>query len=199
MPSSRSAAVAAHGTPLRRPGAEPRAPPRCLFEPPAPEAPPAPADAIARFRVARAHGRDGRPFPGDAVARDDRGRRHRHQRQDLDRAAAGAGVDAARTRRGSIGTLGAGLYGASCRRRSPRRLVLQCMRLLAQLRDEGAQAVAMEVSLARARPGSRRWRAFRCRRVHQPHPRPPRLPRRHGERTARPRRACSRGRSCARR
>ena len=49
-------------------------------------------------------------------------------------------------RNGSIGTLGAGLYGAVVPTGFTTPLVLQLHALLAQLRDAGAQAVAMEVS-----------------------------------------------------
>ena len=48
--------------------------------------------------------------------------------------------------RGTIGTLGAGLYGAACATGFTTPLVLQLHALLAQLRDAGAQALAMEVS-----------------------------------------------------
>uniref|UniRef100_UPI0020403D99 Mur ligase family protein n=1 Tax=Enterobacter hormaechei TaxID=158836 RepID=UPI0020403D99 len=47
---------------------------------------------------------------------------------------------------GSIGTLGAGLYGAVEPTGFTTPLVLQMHALLAQLRDAGARAVAMEVS-----------------------------------------------------
>ncbi|HRO27067.1 MAG TPA: UDP-N-acetylmuramoyl-L-alanyl-D-glutamate--2,6-diaminopimelate ligase, partial [Luteimonas sp.] len=50
------------------------------------------------------------------------------------------------TRTGTIGTLGAGLHGAERATGFTTPLVLQTHALLAQLRDEGAQAVAMEVS-----------------------------------------------------
>ncbi len=49
-------------------------------------------------------------------------------------------------RAGTIGTLGAGLYGQARATGFTTPLVLQTHALLAQLRDEGAQAVAMEVS-----------------------------------------------------
>ena len=52
----------------------------------------------------------------------------------------------ARHARGSIGTLGAGLYGEVVPTGFTTPLVLQLHALLAQLRDAGAQAVAMEVS-----------------------------------------------------
>lgn len=47
---------------------------------------------------------------------------------------------------GTIGTLGAGLYGEAVATGFTTPLVLQMHALLAQLRDEGARAVAMEVS-----------------------------------------------------
>ena len=50
------------------------------------------------------------------------------------------------TRAGTIGTLGAGLYGQARATGFTTPLVLQTHALLAQLHDEGAQAVAMEVS-----------------------------------------------------
>ncbi|MGY1410145.1 MULTISPECIES: UDP-N-acetylmuramoyl-L-alanyl-D-glutamate--2,6-diaminopimelate ligase [unclassified Luteimonas] len=50
------------------------------------------------------------------------------------------------TRTGTIGTLGAGLYGQARPTGFTTPLVLQTHALLAQLHDEGAQAVAMEVS-----------------------------------------------------
>ncbi|HST44522.1 MAG TPA: UDP-N-acetylmuramoyl-L-alanyl-D-glutamate--2,6-diaminopimelate ligase [Luteimonas sp.] len=49
-------------------------------------------------------------------------------------------------RAGTIGTLGAGLYGAAVPNGFTTPLVLQLHALLAQLRDAGAQAVALEVS-----------------------------------------------------
>ena len=49
-------------------------------------------------------------------------------------------------RSGSIGTLGAGLYGAGRADRLHHAAGAAAARLLAQLRDAGAQAVAMEVS-----------------------------------------------------
>ena len=145
-----------------------------------------------------AHGRDRRPLPAN-LARDARGRRHRHQqRQDLHRAIAGAGVDAAGPARGTIGTLGAGLYGATAPTGFTTPLVLQvraARRPARRRRGRGGDGG----ELARARPGPRRPRALRGRRVHQPHPRPSRLPRRHGRLCRGEGRSCSRGRACARR
>ncbi|MBB3345461.1 UDP-N-acetylmuramoyl-L-alanyl-D-glutamate--2,6-diaminopimelate ligase [Luteimonas sp. RC10] len=55
-------------------------------------------------------------------------------------------LEASGTRAGTIGTLGAGLHGAVAPTGFTTPLVLQTHALLAQLRDDGAQAVAMEVS-----------------------------------------------------
>ncbi len=59
----------------------------------------------------------------------------------------------------------------------------------------GGAAVAMEVSSPRPRPAPGRRDPLPRRRVHQPEPRPPRLPRHHRAATSRPRRCCS-SRSC---
>src|SRR3546814_5670374 len=50
------------------------------------------------------------------------------------------------TRSGTVGTLGAGLYGETVATGFTTPLVLQMHALLAQLREAGAQSVAMEVS-----------------------------------------------------
>ena len=55
-------------------------------------------------------------------------------------------LEAGATRAGTIGTLGAGLHGALEPNGFTTPLVLQTHALLAQMRDAGAQAVAMEVS-----------------------------------------------------
>ena len=54
-----------------------------------------------------------------------------------------------RSRSGSIGTLGAGLYGQVVPTGFTTPLVLQLHALLADLRDGGAQTVAMEVARTR--------------------------------------------------
>ena len=146
-----------------------------LFEPCAPADLPAPADAIAVPGL-RAHGRDGRPVPWRAIAGDGDGRRDRHQRQDLHRAAAGPGLASARNASGSIGTLGAGLYGAVEPTGFTTPLVLQMHALLAQLRRRCARG-GDGSQLACAGPGPRGRRALRRGGVHQPHPRPSGLPR----------------------
>ncbi|WP_434212990.1 UDP-N-acetylmuramoyl-L-alanyl-D-glutamate--2,6-diaminopimelate ligase [[Pseudomonas] boreopolis] len=117
-----------------------------LFEPPAPAELPAPADAIA---VPGLRARMG------AMA----DRFHAHPSQTMTM----VGVTGTNgktstvqllaqawklmgTESGSIGTLGAGLYGQVVPTGFTTPLVLQMHELLAQLRDAGAQAVAMEVS-----------------------------------------------------
>lgn len=117
-----------------------------LFEPPAPAGLPAPADAIA---VPGLRARLG------AMA----DRFHAHPSQTMTM----VGVTGTNgktstvqllaqawklmgTESGSIGTLGVGLYGQVVPTGFTTPLVLQMHELLAQLRDAGAQAVAMEVS-----------------------------------------------------
>ena len=117
-----------------------------LFEPPAPHDAPAPSDAI--------------PVPGLRARLGELGDRfHDHPSH----AMTTVGVTGTNgktstvqllaqawhllgTPSGSIGTLGAGLYGAVEPTGFTTPLVLQMHQLLAQLRDEGAQALAMEVS-----------------------------------------------------
>ncbi|HVI25881.1 MAG TPA: UDP-N-acetylmuramoyl-L-alanyl-D-glutamate--2,6-diaminopimelate ligase [Xanthomonadaceae bacterium] len=117
-----------------------------LFEPPAPEEYPAPADAI--------------PVPGLRARLGDMGDRFHGQPS---RAMTVVGVTGTNgktstvqllaqawtllgTRAGSIGTLGAGLHGAVAPTGFTTPLVLQTHELFAGLRAQGAQAVAMEVS-----------------------------------------------------
>ena len=96
-----------------------RRPPRAagavamLFEPPRrrSRASELPAIAVPGLRAQLGDMAD--RFYGDPSRRHDHDRRDRHQRQDLDRAAAGAGLArCAAWSCGTIGTLGAGLYGA---------------------------------------------------------------------------------------
>jgi UDP-N-acetylmuramoyl-L-alanyl-D-glutamate--2,6-diaminopimelate ligase len=117
-----------------------------LFEPPAPANIPAPADAIAvpglRARLGELgdcfHGRPSQAMTVVGVTGTN-GKTSTVQL--LTQAWALRGV-----RNGSIGTLGAGLYGEVVPTGFTTPLVLQLHALLAQLRDAGAQAVAMEVS-----------------------------------------------------
>jgi UDP-N-acetylmuramoyl-L-alanyl-D-glutamate--2,6-diaminopimelate ligase len=117
-----------------------------LFEPPAPADIPAPADAIAvpglRARLGELgdcfHGRPSQAMTVVGVTGTN-GKTSTVQL--LTQAWALRGV-----RNGSIGTLGAGLYGEVVPTGFTTPLVLQLHALLAQLRDAGAQAVAMEVS-----------------------------------------------------
>ena len=117
-----------------------------LFEPPAPAELPAPADAIAvpglRARMGelgdRFHGHPSRAMTMVGVTGTN-GKTSTVQL--LAQAWTLRGV-----RGGSVGTLGAGLHGATAVTGFTTPLVLQVHALLAQLRDAGAQAVAMEVS-----------------------------------------------------
>ncbi|MEO6365678.1 MAG: UDP-N-acetylmuramoyl-L-alanyl-D-glutamate--2,6-diaminopimelate ligase [Luteimonas sp.] len=117
-----------------------------LFEPPAPADLPVPADAIA---VPGLRGRLGelgdrfheRPSQAMTVVGVTGTNGKTSTVQLLAQAWALRGV-----RSGSIGTLGAGLHGEVVPTGFTTPLVLQLHALLAQLRDAGAQAVAMEVS-----------------------------------------------------
>jgi UDP-N-acetylmuramoyl-L-alanyl-D-glutamate--2,6-diaminopimelate ligase len=117
-----------------------------LFEPPAPADIPAPADAIAVPNLRARLGELGDRFhdhPSQAMTvvgvTGTNGKTSTVQL--LTQAWALRGM-----RNGSIGTLGAGLYGEVVPTGFTTPLVLQLHALLAQLRDAGAQAVAMEVS-----------------------------------------------------
>ncbi|NUS38795.1 MAG: UDP-N-acetylmuramoyl-L-alanyl-D-glutamate--2,6-diaminopimelate ligase [Lysobacter sp.] len=117
-----------------------------LFEPPAPIDLPAPADAIAvpglRARLGelgdRFHGEPSRAMTVVGVT----GTNGKTSTVQL--LAQAWTLQGARA--GSIGTLGAGLHGAVVPTGFTTPLVLQLHALLAELRDAGAQAVAMEVS-----------------------------------------------------
>jgi UDP-N-acetylmuramoyl-L-alanyl-D-glutamate--2,6-diaminopimelate ligase len=117
-----------------------------LFEPPAPVDAPAPADAIPvpglRARMGAMadefHGRPSRAMTMVGVTGTS-GKTSTVQL--LAQALSLLGTPA-----GTIGTLGAGLYGAAVATGFTTPLVLQMHALLARLRDEGARAVAMEVS-----------------------------------------------------
>ena len=117
-----------------------------LFEPPAPAEHPAPHDAIAvpglRARMGamadRFHAQPSRDMKMVGVTGTN-GKTSTVQL--LSQAWHLRGM-----RSGSIGTLGAGIYGAIVPTGFTTPLVLQTHALLAQLRDAGAKAVAMEVS-----------------------------------------------------
>jgi len=117
-----------------------------LFEPPAPSELPAPADAIAvpglRKRMGamadRFHGRPSHAMTMVGVT----GTSGKTSTVQLIAQA----LESTGRRAGTIGTLGAGLHGEERATGFTTPLVLQMHALLAQLRDAGASAVAMEVS-----------------------------------------------------
>ena len=117
-----------------------------LYEPPAPDDLPAPADAIAvptlRARLGaladQFHGAPSRAMTMVGVT----GTNGKTSTVQL----LAQAWELLGTRSGSIGTLGAGLTGNVQPTGFTTPLVLQMHALLAQLRDTGAQAVAMEVS-----------------------------------------------------
>ncbi len=117
-----------------------------LFEPPAPEELPAPDDAIAvpglRARMGtmadQFHGRPSRAMTMVGVT----GTSGKTSTVQL----IAQSLESLGKRAGTIGTLGAGLYGDARPTGFTTPLVLQMHALLADLRDAGAAAVAMEVS-----------------------------------------------------
>jgi len=117
-----------------------------LFDPPAPVELPAPADAIAvpglRARLGtmadQFHGRPSQAMTMVGVT----GTNGKTSTVQL----LAQAWHLLGTRSGSIGTLGVGLYGDVVPTGFTTPLVLQMHEVLAQLRDQGAQAVAMEVS-----------------------------------------------------
>lgn len=117
-----------------------------LFEPPAPIELPAPADAIAvpglRARMGamadQFHGQPSRALTMVGVT----GTNGKTSTVQL----LAQAWHLLGTASGSIGTLGVGLYGHVIPTGFTTPLVLQMHEVLAQLRDDGAQAVAMEVS-----------------------------------------------------
>ncbi len=117
-----------------------------LFEPPAPAELPPPADAIAvpglRARMgAMADEFHGRPSHAMTMVGVTGTSGKTSTVQLLAQALSLLGTPA-----GTVGTLGAGLYGQAVATGFTTPLVLQMHALLAELRDAGARAVAMEVS-----------------------------------------------------
>lgn len=117
-----------------------------LFEPPAPAELPAPADAIAvpglRARLgAMADQFHGQPSQALRMVGVTGTNGKTSTVQLLAQALTLLGMPT-----GTLGTLGVGLYGSAVPTGFTTPLVLPTHALLAQLRDEGAQAVAMEVS-----------------------------------------------------
>ncbi|WDM69655.1 MULTISPECIES: UDP-N-acetylmuramoyl-L-alanyl-D-glutamate--2,6-diaminopimelate ligase [Xanthomonas] len=117
-----------------------------LFEPPAPAELPVPADAIAvpglRMRLGamadQFHGHPSRALRTVGVT----GTNGKTSTVQL----LAQALTLLGTPTGTLGTLGVGLYGATVPTGFTTPLVLPMHALLAQLREEGAQAVAMEVS-----------------------------------------------------
>ncbi len=117
-----------------------------LFEPPAPEDLPAPADAIAVPGLRSRLGEMGDRFHGRATeamtvvgVTGTNGKTSTVQL--LTQAWNARGIVS-----GSVGTLGAGLYGHVVPTGFTTPLVLQTHELLAQMHDDGARAIAMEAS-----------------------------------------------------
>lgn len=117
-----------------------------LFEPPAPENAPAPADAIPvpglRARLGELADRF-HDFPSHALTTV--GVTGTNGKTSTVQLLAQAWTLLG-TRAASIGTLGAGLYGQVVPTGFTTPLVLQVHQLIAELRDQGAQALSMEVS-----------------------------------------------------
>jgi UDP-N-acetylmuramoyl-L-alanyl-D-glutamate--2,6-diaminopimelate ligase len=117
-----------------------------LYEPPAPDATPAPGDAIAVPGLRRRMGAMSDRFHGEpSRAMTLVGVTGTNGKTSTVQLLAQASTLLGR-RSGSIGTLGAGLHGHVVPTGFTTPLVLQMHALLAELRDAGAQVVAMEVS-----------------------------------------------------
>lgn len=117
-----------------------------LFEPPAPQELPAPQDAIAVPGLSKRMGAMADQFHGrPSHAMTMVGVTGTSGKTSTVQLIAQA-LESRGKRTGTIGTLGAGLYGAAEPTGFTTPLVLQMHALLAQLRDAGAAAVAMEVS-----------------------------------------------------
>lgn len=117
-----------------------------LFEPPAPDDLPAPEDAIAVAGLRARMGAMGDQFNGQpSRAMTMVGVTGTSGKTSTVQLLAQA-LSLRSVRSGTIGTLGAGLYGEAVATGFTTPLVLQMHALLADLRDAGAEAVAMEVS-----------------------------------------------------
>ncbi len=117
-----------------------------LFEPPAPVATPAPDDAIAVPQLRARLGELGHRFHGCvSEAMTVVGVTGTNGKTSIVQLLAQA-WELRGTRSGTIGTLGAGLYGQTVATGFTTPLVLRLHALLAQLHADGAQAMAMEVS-----------------------------------------------------
>jgi len=117
-----------------------------LFEPPAPNGLPAPADAIAVEGLRARLGTMADQFHGHpSTALTMIGVTGTNGKTSTVQLIAQA-LELLGTRTGTSGTLGVGLYGHAVPTGFTTPLVLQMHQVLAQLRDDGAAAVAMEVS-----------------------------------------------------
>ncbi len=117
-----------------------------LFEPPAPDELPAPADAIAVPGLRARLGEMGDRFHGrPSAAMDVVGVTGTNGKTSTVQLLAQAWTLLG-TRSATIGTLGAGLYGQAVATGFTTPLVLRLHGLIAELRDAGAEALAMEVS-----------------------------------------------------
>src|SRR5690606_34815457 len=136
-----------------------------LFEPPAPDELPVPVEAIAvpglRSRMGAMadefHGHPSRAMTMVGVT----GTSGKTSTVQL----LAQALDLLGTRSGTIGTLGVGLYGEAVATGFTTPLVLQMHALLAQLRDAGARAVAMEArphTLDQGRVDARRYDVAVC-------------------------------------
>ena len=112
------------------------------------------------------------------------GRRHRHQREDHDHRPGAAPAQSRRDRRAasarSARSTGRARPCPPPPARSPRRGRSTCRATLAELAARGVHRCGDGGLVAQPRPGAARRPPLRRRRVHQPDPRPSRLPRHDG-------------------
>ena len=151
-----------------------------LFEPPAPDDLPAPDDAIAVPGLRKRMGAMADQFHGQpSAAMTTVGVTGTNGKTSTVQLLAQAWTLRGQ-KAGTVGTLGAGCGRRSCPPASPRRWCCACMPCWPSCATKARRRWRWKCP-ARPRPGARGRRALRRRGVHQPHPRPPRLPRRHGQ------------------